>query len=51
MMKSSFKRFAGYYAVFAGAAGFLYSVAFIILKNNLLSAYSCCLAIFLPLQR
>ena len=37
-MKSTFKHFAGYYAVVAGLAGLLYSVAFILLKNNLLSA-------------
>lgn len=37
-MKSTFKRFAGYYAIVAGVAGFLYSLAFIVLKNNLLSA-------------
>ena len=37
-MKSTFKHFAGYYAVVAGVAGLLYSVAFILLKNNLLSA-------------
>ena len=37
-MKSTFERFAGYCAVLAGIAGFLYSVAFIILRSDLLSA-------------
>lgn len=37
-MKSTFERFAGYCAVLAGIGGFLYSVAFIILRSNLLSA-------------
>jgi len=37
-MKSTFERFAGYCAVLAGIAGLLYSVAFIILRSNLLSA-------------
>lgn len=37
-MKSSFERFAGYCAVLAGIAGFLYSVAFIILRSDVLSA-------------
>ena len=37
-MKTSFKRFAGYYAFLAGVAGFLYSLAFIVLKSDLLSA-------------
>src|SRR5258706_13917842 len=38
MMKSTFERFAGYGAILAGISGFLYSVAFIFLKSNLLSA-------------
>jgi hypothetical protein len=37
-MKSAFERFAGYCAVLAGIAGFLYSVAFIILRSDMLSA-------------
>ena len=37
-MKSSFERFAGWMAVLAGISGFLYSIAFIVLQNNLLSA-------------
>ena len=37
-MKSNFDRFAGYFAALAGLAGFLYSIAFIVLKSNLLSA-------------
>jgi hypothetical protein len=37
-MKSSFERFAGWTALFAGISGFLYSVSFIVLQNNLLSA-------------
>jgi len=37
-MKSSFEKFAGWMALFAGISGFLYSVAFIVLQNNLLSA-------------
>ena len=37
-MKSTFERFAGYGAILAGISGFLYSVAFIFLKSNLLSA-------------
>jgi hypothetical protein len=37
-MKSSFEKFAGWLALFAGISGFLYSVAFIVLQNNLLSA-------------
>ena len=37
-MKSTFERFAGYCAVLAGIAGFLYSVAFIILRSDVLSA-------------
>ncbi len=37
-MKTSFERFAGWNAVLAGSSGFLYSVAFIVLQNNLLSA-------------
>jgi hypothetical protein len=37
-MKASFYRFAGYYAILAGLAGFLYSLSFIVLKSDLLSA-------------
>ena len=37
-MKITFERFAGYYAVLAGIVGFLYSLAYIILKSNLASA-------------
>jgi hypothetical protein len=37
-MKSTFEKFAGWMALFAGISGFLYSVAFIVLQNNLLSA-------------
>lgn len=37
-MKSTFERFAGYCAILAGIAGFLYSVAFIILRSDMLSA-------------
>ena len=37
-MKSSFETFAGWMALFAGISGFLYSVAFIVLQSNLLSA-------------
>jgi hypothetical protein len=38
MRKSLFDRFAGFCAIITGIAGLLYSVAFIILQNNLLSA-------------
>ncbi|HSJ85861.1 MAG TPA: hypothetical protein VK909_01545 [Anaerolineales bacterium] len=37
-MKTSFERFAGWSAILAGICGFLYSVSFIVLQNNLLSA-------------
>ena len=37
-MKTSFERFAGWGAVLAGLSGFLYSLAFIVLRDNLLSA-------------
>jgi hypothetical protein len=37
-MKTSFERFAGWGAVLAGLSGFLYSISFIVLQNNLLSA-------------
>jgi len=37
-MNTSFEKFAGWTAVFAGISGFLYSVAFIVLQSNLLSA-------------
>jgi hypothetical protein len=37
-MTASFERFAGWGAVLAGLSGFLYSVSFIVLRNDLLSA-------------
>jgi len=37
-MKTSFERFAGWSAVLAGLSGFLYSISFIVLQNDLLSA-------------
>ena len=37
-MKTSFEKFAGWAAILAGISGFLYSVAFIVLQSNLLSA-------------
>ena len=37
-MNTSFQKFAGWMAVLAGVSGFLYSVAFIVLQSNLLSA-------------
>src|SRR5690349_5242236 len=37
-MNTSFERFAGWMAIFAGLSGFLYSLSFIFLQNNLLSA-------------
>jgi hypothetical protein len=37
-MNSSFERFAGWSAILAGVSGLLYSIAFIVLQNNLLSA-------------
>jgi hypothetical protein len=37
-MKTSFEKFAGWGAILAGLSGFLYSVAFIVLRNDLLSA-------------
>jgi hypothetical protein len=37
-MKTSFERFAGWTAVLAGISGFLYSIAFIVLQSDLLSA-------------
>jgi hypothetical protein len=37
-MNTSFERFAGWMAIFAGISGFLYSISFIVLQNNLLSA-------------
>ena len=36
-MITAFEKFAGWMAVLAGVSGFLYSVAFIVLQNNLLS--------------
>lgn len=37
-MKTSFETFAGWAATLAGISGFLYSISFIVLQNNLLSA-------------
>ena len=37
-MKTSFDRFAGWTALLAGISGFVYSIAFIVLRNDLLSA-------------
>jgi hypothetical protein len=37
-MKTSFERFAGWSAILAGLSGLLYSVSFIVLRNNLFSA-------------
>lgn len=37
-MKTSFGKFAGWTAILAGVSGFLYSIAFIVLQNELLSA-------------
>jgi len=37
-MKTSFEKFAGWMAILAGISGFLYSVAFIVLQSNFLSA-------------
>ncbi|MGZ9235240.1 MAG: hypothetical protein ACXW4E_06920, partial [Anaerolineales bacterium] len=37
-MRTSFEKFAGWSAVLAGLSGFLYSLAFIVLRNDLLSA-------------
>lgn len=37
-MKTSFEKFAGWSAVLAGVSGFLYSVSFIVLQSDLLSA-------------
>ena len=37
-MKTSFEKFAGWGAILAGISGFLYSIAFVVLQNNLLSA-------------
>jgi hypothetical protein len=36
-MKTSFENFAGWGAILAGVSGFLYSISFIVLQNNLLS--------------
>jgi hypothetical protein len=38
MKSNSFSRFAGWSAILAGASGVLYSLAFIVLKSDLLSA-------------
>jgi hypothetical protein len=38
IMKTSFERFAGWGAILAGLSGFLYSVSFIVLRSDLLSA-------------
>ena len=37
-MKTSFEKFAGWGAILAGLSGFLYSISFIVLQDNLLSA-------------
>lgn len=37
-MKTSFEKFAGWSAILAGLSGFLYSISFIVLRNELLSA-------------
>jgi hypothetical protein len=37
-MKISFEKFAGWGAILAGLSGFLYSISFIVLQNDLLSA-------------
>ena len=37
-MNNSFEKFAGWSAILAGISGLLYSIAFIVLQNNLLSA-------------
>lgn len=37
-MNTSFDKFAGWSAILAGLSGFLYSVSFIVLRDNLLSA-------------
>lgn len=37
-MKTSFEKFAGWAALLTGISGFLYSIAFIVLQSNLLSA-------------
>jgi hypothetical protein len=37
-MKTSFETFAGWAAILVGLSGFLYSIAFIVLQNNLLNA-------------
>jgi hypothetical protein len=37
-MNSSFEKFAGWSAILAGVSGLLYSIAFIVMQNNLLSA-------------
>jgi hypothetical protein len=37
-MNSSFEKFAGWSGILAGVSGLLYSIAFIVLQNNLLSA-------------
>src|SRR6185503_5865816 len=38
IMNPSFEKFAGWGAVLAGISGFLYSISFIVLQNDLLSA-------------
>ena len=37
-MNTSFEKFAGWGAILAGLSGFLYSISFIVLRNDLLSA-------------
>jgi hypothetical protein len=38
-MNTSFEKFAGWGALLAGLSGFLYSISFIVLRNELLSAF------------
>src|ERR1041385_4968843 len=37
-MNTSFEKFAGWSALLAGISGFIYSIAFVVLRSNLLSA-------------
>lgn len=37
-MKTSFEKFAGWSAILAGLSGFLYSISFIVLRDNLFAA-------------
>jgi hypothetical protein len=36
-MNTSFEKFAGWSAIMAGLSGLLYSISFIVLRNNMLS--------------